>query len=133
MNGWRARVTLLALFWVLAEIHAMVMKSLALPPTDEAGAFFFMTAAAADWLLLWSAPRLTSGRLCDDIQALCIASIVVNCAGFCAYLAYTPPAYYYIAIKGLAYVQYLRIILVGRYDADHHERAVFPGADCVRG
>ena len=132
MNGWRARATLMALFWVTAGLHALVMKSLHLPPTDEAGAFFFLTAATVDWLLLCSAPRLISGRLCDDIQASCIASIVVNCAGLFAYLAYLPPALYYTAIGGLTYAQYLRLLFVGRHDADYHERAVHPGADCVR-
>lgn len=132
MNGWRARVTLMALFWVTAGLHALVMKSLHLPPTDEAGAFFFLTAATVDWLLLCSAPRLISGRLCDDIQASCIASIVVNCAGLCAYLAYLPPALYYTAIGGLTYAQYLRLLFVGRHDADYHERAVHPGAVGVR-
>lgn len=132
MNGWRARATLLALFWATAQLHALVMKALALPPTDEAGAFFFLTAATVDWLLLYSAPHLISGRLCDDMQASCIASIVVNCAGLCAYLAYTPPAYYYTLITGVTYGQYLRLLFVGRYDADYHERAVHPGADCVR-
>lgn len=132
MNGWRARATLVAIFLVAVELHALVMKSLHLPPTDEAGAFFFLTAATVDWLLLCSAPRLISGRLCDDIQASCIASIVVNCAGLCAYLAYLPPALYYTAIGGLTYAQYLRLLFVGRHDADYHERAVHPGADCVR-
>lgn len=132
MNGWRARIFLLVIFIVTTWIHAKVMISLALLPTDEAGLLFFGTAAAVDWLLLYSAPRLISGRLCDDIQASCIASIIVNFAGFCAYMAYAPPSLYYMVIKGVAYGQYLRLLYVGRYDADHHERAVLPGADCVR-
>ena len=132
MNGWRSRFLLIAVFMATAEIHAKVMIALALPPTDEAGALFFGTAAAVDWLLLYSAPRLISGRLCDDIQTSCIVSMIVNFAGFCGYMAYTPPLLYYMAIKGVTYVQYLRLLFVGRYDADHHERAVFPGADCVR-
>lgn len=131
MNGWRARAILLTLFFGATQLHAIVMKALQLPPTDEAGALFFLTAATIDWLLLYSSPHLISGRLCDDIQASCIASIVVNCAGLCAYLAYASPAMYYFAIGGLGYAQYLRLLFVGRYDADYHERAVHPGADCV--
>ena len=132
MNGWRARVILLALLWATAELHASVMKSLHLPPTDGAGALFFLTAATVDWLLLYSAPRLISGRLCDDIQASCIASIVVNCVGLALYLAYTPPAIYYLLIKSVTYGQYLRLLYVGRYDADYHKRDVHPGFDRVR-
>lgn len=132
MNGWRARLTLLGLFFAATELHALVMKALHLPYTEEAGAFFFLTAATADWLLLCSAPRLISERLCDDIQALCIAAIVVNCAGLCAYLAESPPSLYYMLMTGVTYAQYLRLLFVGRHDADYHERAVHPGADCVR-
>lgn len=132
MNGWRARLVLLLLFFGTAQVHAWIMKGMALPPTDEAGLFFFGTAAAVDWFLLYSAPRLIDGRLCDDLQASCIACIVINAAGLCAYLAYTPPALYYIAIKGVTYAQYLRLIYVGRNDADYIERAVFSGPDCVR-
>lgn len=132
MNGWRQRAALLALFWATTQIHALVMKALHLPPTDEAGAFFFLTAATADWLLLFSAPQLISGRLCDHIQALCIASMVVNCAGLCAYLADSPPATYYTLMTGVTYGQYLRILFVGRYDADYRERDVYPSFDSVR-
>jgi hypothetical protein len=131
MNPIAARFILLFLFWGTAELHAKVMISLHLPPTDGAGVFFFCTAATVDWLLLYSAPRLISGRLCDDIQALCIACVIVNAAGLCGYLAYTPPALYYIAIKGITYVQYLRLLYVGRHDADYIERAVVPGTACV--
>lgn len=132
MNGWRGRAAMLFLLWGTAQLHALVMKALALPPTDEAGAFFFMTAATVDWLLLYSAPRMISGRLCDDLQASCIACVVINAAGFCAYLAYTPPAYYYTLITGATYAQYLRLLFVGRYDADYHERDVYPGVGRVR-
>lgn len=132
MNGWRARVFLLALFWATTQLHALVMKALHLPYTEGAGAFFFLTAATADWLLLYSAPRLISWSLCDDMQALCIASIVVNCAGLCAYLAESPPALYYTLMTGVTYAQYLRLLFVGRDDADYHERALHPGANCVR-
>ena len=95
MNGWLARALLIVLFWAVVQVHAAVMKALSLPPTDEAGAFFFLTAATVDWLLLYSAPRLISGRLCDDIQASCIATIVDNCVGLALYLAYTPTAINY--------------------------------------
>lgn len=132
MNGWRARATLLALVWATTQLHALVMKALHLPPTDEAGALFFLTAATIDWLLLYGAPELISGHLCDHIQALCIASMVVNCAGLCAYLAYASPATYYALMTGVTYGQYLRLLYVGRYDADFHERDVHPGFGRVR-
>jgi len=132
MNGWRARLTLLGLFFAATQLHALVMTALHLPYTEEAGVLFFLTAATADWLLLYSAPKLISERLCDDMQALCIASIVVNCAGLCAYLAESPPSLYYTLMTGITYAQYLRLLFMDRDDADYHERAVHPGADCVR-
>lgn len=132
MNGWRARIALLVIFVITAWLHAEVMVSLALPYTKEAGFLFFGTAAAVDWLLLYSAPKLITGRLCDDMQASCIASVVVNLAGYCAYLAESPPVLYYTLITGLTYAQYLRLLFVGRHDADYIEQSVVPGTDSVR-
>jgi hypothetical protein len=131
MKGWRGRLAMLSAFWLTAKLHAFIMISMALPPTDEAGLLFFGSAAAVDWLLLYCAPRALEGRLCDDIQASCIASILVNFAGFCAYMAHTPPLLYYLVIDGVTYVQYLRLFFVGRHDADHHERTMVPGTYCV--
>ena len=130
MNGYRSRISLLIIFAIAAWIHTQV--TLSLPNTPEAMIVYHGSAGAVDWFLLYSAPRLISGRLCDDIQASCIASIIINFAGFCAYMAYAPPDIYNYLIAGVSYVQYLRLLYVGRYDADHHERAVFPSADCLR-
>lgn len=47
-------------------------------------------------------------------------------------MAYAPPDVYNHLIEGLSYVQYLRLLYVGRYDADYHERAMVPSASSVR-
>jgi len=130
MNGWRSRISLILIFVISSWIHAHATASL--PNNPEALDLYHGSASAVDWLLLFSAPMLISGRLCDDIQASCIASVIINFAGFCAYMAYAPPDVYNHLIEGLSYVQYLRLLYVGRYDADYHERTVVPGTSCVR-
>lgn len=130
MNTWRQRAFLLAVLFCAARVHDFVM--LGCPNTPAWMLAYHGSAGAVDLLLLYCAPFFISERLCDDIQATCIASIVTNFVGFCAYMAYAPPSYYNALIEGLCYVQYLRLLYVGRYDADHHGRAVVPGALGVR-
>jgi len=129
MNGWRARLFLLAIFFIAPWVHEFLTAEF--PNTPEAMAVYHGTAGAVDWFLLYSAPRLISGRLCDDMQASCLASIVVNFAGFCAYMAYTPPVICNALIAGISYMQYLRILYVDRHDADYYSGAMVPGTYSV--
>jgi len=130
MNTWRQRACLMAVLFLAARVHDFVM--LGCPNTPAWMLAYHGSAGAVDLLLLYCAPFFVSERLCDDIQATCIASIAANFVGFCAYMAYAPPSYYNAFIEGLCYVQYLRLLYVGRYDADHHGRAMVPGALGVR-
>lgn len=130
MNTWRQRSCLLVVLFCAARVHDFVM--LGCPNTPAWMLAYHGSAGAVDLLLLYCAPFFISERLCDDIQATCIASIVVNFVGFCAYMAYAPPSYYNALIEGLSYVQFLRLLYMGRFDVDYHWRAMVPGAARVR-
>lgn len=130
MDTWRSRFALLALFVLVPEAHDLIEPSF--PNTPEGTALYHASASAADFMLLYCAPYFVSERLCDDIQATCIASVVINFVGYCAYMADAPPIIYDILIAGLCYAQYLRLLFVGRHDADYYDGAVDDGADCVR-
>lgn len=114
MNGWRSRLTLGALFWVAIQAHGIFTGPL--PNTDFGMLVFHGTAALVDLLLLTCAPRFIDGRLCDDIQALCLASIVGNALGWAMYLANAPPDIFNTLMWGLSYVQWGRLLIVD--DAD---------------
>lgn len=130
MNGLRHRLLLVAAFFIAAKIHDWLMLDCA--NTPEVMLAYYGSAGAIDLFLLWIAQHHISGRLCDHIQATCIASVVINYVGYSLYMAYSPPDIYNFLIAGLSYVQYLRLIYVGRHDADYYEYAVVPGALGVR-
>lgn len=130
MNGWRHRLLLIAVFFLTAKVHDWIM--LGCESTPEMMLIYHGSAGAVDLFLLWMAQHHISGRLCDHIQASCIASVVINYVGYRLYLAYSPPDTYNYLIWSLSYVQYLRLLYVGRHDADYHEHAVVPGALSVR-
>lgn len=130
MNGWRSRLLLIVAFFLATKVHDWIM--LGCSNTPEMMAVYHGSAGAVDLFLLWIAQHRISGRLCDHIQASCIASVVINYVGYRLYMAYAPPDIYNYLIAGLCYVQYLRLLYVGRHDADYYEHAVVPGAPCVR-
>lgn len=109
MNCWRSRLVLGLVFLVAAHMHGLVTESL--PNSPESMLIYHGSAGAVDLVLLSCAPWLIHGRLCDDIQALCLASIVANFLGYLAYLAYFPPVFYDTAILGICYAQYGRLIV----------------------
>lgn len=130
MNGWHSRLLLIAAFFLAAKVHDWVM--LGCDNTPEMMALYHGSAAAIDLFLLWITQHRISGHLCDHIQASCIASVVINFVGYRLYMAYSPPDLYNYLIVGLCHVQYLRLLYVGRHDADYYEHAVVPGALSVR-
>ena len=125
MNGWRFRMVLALVFYATAKIHEFATSSFG--NTDEWMLAYHGSAAAVDLILLYCCPWLVQGSLCDDIQATCIASIVVNALGWALYLAYSPPVIYNSLITGLCYVQFARLLLMDRHDADTVGRAIFCG------
>jgi hypothetical protein len=130
MNGWRSRLLLIVAFFLAAKVHDWIM--LGCSNTPEMMAVYHGSAGAVDLFLLYLAQHRITGRLCDHIQASCIASVVINFVGYRLYMAYSPPDIYNYLIAGLSYVQYLRLLHVGRHDADYHEHPVVPGALGVR-
>jgi len=130
MNGWHSRLLLLAAFFFAAKVHDWIMLGCA--NTPEMMLLYHGSAGAVDLFLLYLAQHCISGRLCDHIQASCIASVVINYVGYCRYMAYSPPDLYNYLIAGLCYVQYLRLLYVGRHDADYHQLPLVSGADRVR-
>jgi len=130
MNGWRSRLLLIAAFFLAAKAHDLIMLGCA--NTPQMMAIYHGSAGTVDLLLLYVAQHHISGRLCDHIQASCIASVIINFVGYRLYMAYSPPDFYNYLIAGLSYVQYLRLLYVGRHDADYYEHAVVPGAPSVR-
>jgi hypothetical protein len=116
MNTWRARITAMVLFWLVMQVHS---EATAFVPNTPAGMFVFhWSAALADYALMFSLPGLLNGRLCDDLETLCLVSMIVNFIGFIAYLAYVPPVFYNVLMWGLAYVQWARLLLTDRHDLD---------------
>jgi hypothetical protein len=132
MNGWRSRLRLIAVFFVAARLHDLIMMGCENTPAMMA--VYHGSAGAVDLFLLYLAQKWISGRLCDHIQASCIASVVINFVGYRLYMAYSSPDLYNHLITGLSCVQYLRLLLVylGRHDADDYQYAVVPGASSAR-
>jgi len=117
MNGWRSRIFLVIVIALAMAGHSLATASL--PNTDEGMAIFHGSAAAVDFILLYSVPRFLTGRLCTDTQILCLVSCFANLPGFLAYRAYASPDFYNTFMWSLAYVQFGRILLVDHHGADY--------------
>lgn len=117
MNGWRSRLMLAAVMLLAMQAHSIALAGK--PNTDAGMLAFHLSAAVVDLLLLNSSPRYVSGRLCSDMQILCLVSIVANFVGWIAYTAYAPPIYYNAFMWGLSYVQWGRLLLVDHHGADY--------------
>jgi hypothetical protein len=126
MNGWRARLLLCLLLWLSMQLHAVAVAGV--PNTPQGMLAFHGSAAALDVVLTCSAHFLVSGRLCDDMENLCLFSAVGNALGWALYLASTSPVFYNTFMWGLSYVQWGRLLYVDRNDAD----ADHSGVDLVR-
>jgi hypothetical protein len=116
MNIWRNRIATGILFWLVMQVHSEATESV--PNTPAGMLLFHWSAAFADYVLMRSLPGLVDGRLCDDLETLCLVSMVANFMGFIAYLAYAPPVFYNVFMWGLAYVQWGRLFLTDRHDLD---------------
>lgn len=125
MNGWRSRLLVGLVMLLAMRLHAVALADI--PNTPAGMLLYHGSAATVDFILLFSAPWLLSGRLCDDVQALNLASIIANFAGWIAYLAYAPPVFYDTFMQGLTYVQFIRLFILDRHGADRL------GLDLVRG
>lgn len=114
MNTWRSRASAAAMLFALAETHSAATFDL---PNSEVGMLVYHgSAATMDLILIYTLPALLAGKVCDDMQLLCLAFIVVNFVGFLLYMAFSPPIIYNTISWGLAYVQYARLFIL---DSDH--------------
>ncbi len=125
LNSWQARLTFGLALWVANIVHHDLVAGV--ENTPEGMFLYHFSAAATDFMLLVSASSALTGRLCDDLETLCLVSMVVNFLGFLAYMAYAPPITYNYAIGVLGYVQYARLLLVDRYGIDRVGSGVFRG------
>jgi hypothetical protein len=115
MTFWRSRIFTALLFLAVMKMHEYATSDLENSPVGML--MFHGSAWMVDLFLLCSVPALLAGRLCDDMQALCLASIAVNFVGWILYMAYAPPVFYNMIQWSLAYVQWLRLFMVdGSYD-----------------
>lgn len=126
-NSWQARLMFAVALWFANAVHRELVAGVSNTPLGMLA--YHGSAALFDMVLLTGAPSVLSGRLCDDIQALCLASMVINFLGWIAYLAYAPPSLYNWMIWSCGYVQWARLIFVDRHDADHLGFDLVSGAD----
>lgn len=129
MIGWRARLAT-----ALAFLAAGYVQQVAFAGIDNSPAgllAYHGSAALADLFMLMCASSILRGTIADDIERLCMASIVVNFFGWIAYLAYLSPVAYNAAILVIGGAQYMRLLYVGHNDAINLRRLMVRGRDTV--
>lgn len=117
MTSWRSRIITGLLFLAAMKIHEYATADM--PNSPVSMLLFHGSASMVDLVLLYAVPAIIAGRLCDDMQALCLASIVVNFIGWLLYMAYASPIFYNVISWSLAYVQWLRLFMADGNDAYH--------------
>lgn len=127
MNRFRSRLALLFVFLGSAKVFALLISYRA--EGEYWDMAYFGSAATVDWFMYHLCHRFISGKLCRDVEALCIAFIVTNALGFGLYMADNPPSLYNWMISGINYVLAIRLTLMGGGDVfnNNHWR------DLVRG
>lgn len=111
MKPLRSLIFLGALFWLTFKVFEV---AIAMRPYGEGWDMaYFAGAATVDWMMYRLTPRFVEGKLCRDIEALCIASILVHAIGFALYMAWSPPYFHNWLIKGINYVLAIRLIFTG--------------------
>lgn len=124
MNAWPTRILVAGVFALTMWLHAVVTADVDNTPLGML--IFHGSAALADLALLYSLPYMLGGRLCDDMQVMCLMSAAGNALGWIAYMAYLPPDPYNACMWFLSFVQWGRLLLTDKHDADHL------GTDLVR-
>lgn len=114
MNSISARLLVGLALWLANIAHHALVVDVANTPGGML--VYHATALAFDYALLIACAVMLDGKLSDDMQTLCLMSMIVNFSGWLLYLAYAPPVPYNYAIGVLGYVQYARLLL-GDHDA----------------
>ena len=120
MNTWQNRLWALAMFVSAVHIHAYCLEDIENTPMGML--IFHGSAGLVDLLLLYCVPVFLSGKLCSDVEMLCMTSIAVNFAGWLLYLAYAPPVIYNTLEIGLTYIQWGRLLVTDENNANYMGR-----------
>lgn len=115
MNRLRSIVALAALFCLTFKLFEVAAKLR--PPGEEWDVAYFVGAATIDWLMYRATPHLIAGKLCRDVELLCIASMVTHTIGFALYMGWYPPHFHNWTIKAINYALAFKLITTGGSDA----------------
>lgn len=107
--NWRQRAGFALLLALVFVLHGLAFADVENSPAGML--VYHGSAMLGDYALLRAAPSALDGRILDDIERLCLASMCLNFLGWIAYLAYASPVIYDISIMVVTYVQFLRLIL----------------------
>jgi hypothetical protein len=126
-NGWKARLLYGFALWSTGIAHQALVCNVS--NTPEGMLIYHWTAMMVDYALLAFASFILYGRLSKFMQYSCLASMIVNFAGWVLYLAYAPPVTYNYAIGIISYVQYTILFTMGLYGTDRVGEYLFRGHD----
>lgn len=111
MKALRSRIFLGLLFVMAYQLCKFIMPMR--PAGENWDVVYFGGAATFDWIMYRLTPHFVEGKLCRDIEALCIASILVHAIGFALYMAWTSPYFHNWSIRGINYVLAFKLIFTG--------------------
>ncbi len=115
-NSWQARLVFGLVLWLSGLAHSAIIGSVSNTPQ---GMFIYhLSAAATDYMLLASAPFFLFGRISDDLQVLCLFSMIANMVGWWFYMSWLSPSTYNYSILIIGYIQYARLITAGIHGTD---------------
>lgn len=129
-NSFKARLVYGLVLYLAGAAHHEIVQGVS--NTPQGMLVYHASAAATDFLLLVCASSVLKRRLLDDMQVLCLLSMIVNFAGWLLYMAWTPPTYYNTSIEVLTYVQYARLFTMDLYGIDRAGGYLFRGHDLGR-
>jgi hypothetical protein len=112
---WPQRAAFCLLLALVIVLHTHAVSSVENSPAGML--VYHGSAMLGDYALFRIVPFALRGALCDDLQSLFFASMVINLMGWLAYVAYVSPVFYDTAIAAVTYAQYARLLLVDSDDA----------------
>lgn len=126
----RSRVIASISILTIAQLHGMLFCDVENSPCGML--MYHGSAAMCDFATIIIAAHVLRGRISIDMQYLCMSSMIINFIGWVAYLIYFKPDAYDAAIRVLTCAQFVRLLLIGRFDAEYHPwRALFYRANPV--
>ncbi len=128
MNHVSKRLLVGLSLWLVVVAHPALVGDVSNTPGGMM--IYHGVALLFDYATLVVCSFMLDGQLRDDMQTLCLASMIVNFIGWILYLAYAPPVFYDCAIGVLGYVQWIRLFL-GDHDAYRMGRDLVHRRDSV--